>query len=67
VNVRFLTPAQQEVDDAVLWFEAGQEGTSVDFLNALDEAVQFIKNYPFASTEIEPELRRCLFIGFPYC
>lgn len=68
MNIKFLTLAQQEVDDVVLWFEAGQEGTSVDFLNALDEAIQFIKNYPFASTEIdlEPELRRHLIAGFPY-
>lgn len=66
MNVKFLTLAQQEVDDAVLWFEARQEGTSVDFLNALDEAVQFIADYPFASIEIEPELHRHLIAGFPY-
>jgi plasmid stabilization system protein ParE len=66
VNVKFLTLAQQEVDEAVLWFEERQPGTGTDFLIAFDEVVHFVKDYPFASTEIEPGLRRCLFVDFPY-
>jgi plasmid stabilization system protein ParE len=66
VNVRFLTLAQQEVDDAVLWFEGRQPGTGVEFLDDLDRAVRLTKTYPFAGEEIEPEIRRCLFDRFPY-
>lgn len=66
MNVRFLTLAQQEVDDAVVWFDERQEGKSLEFLDALDRAVRLVKAFPYASSEIEPQLRRCLFVGFPY-
>lgn len=66
MNVRFLTLAQQDIADAVIWFEGRQPGTSVAFLDALDRAVRFIKTYPLAGEEIEPEIRRCLFDRFPY-
>ena len=66
MNVRFLTLAQQEVDDAVVWFDERQQGKSLEFLDALDRAVRLIKAYPYVSLEIEPKIRRCLFVGFPY-
>ena len=66
MNVRFLTLAQQEVDDAVVWFEERAEGKGLDFLDDLDRVVRLVKAYPFASPQIEPEIRRCLFARFPY-
>ena len=66
MNVRFLTLAQHEVDDAVVWFEERQQGSGLDFLDALDRAVRLAKAYPYASPEMEPEIRRCLFTNFPY-
>ena len=66
MNVRFLTLAQQDIADAVIWFEGRQPGTSVAFFDALDRAVRFIKAYPCAGEEIEPEIRRYLFDRFPY-
>lgn len=66
MNVRFLTIAQQEVDDAVVWFAERAEGKGVDFLDELDRVVRLVKTYPYASPQIEPEIRRCLFARFPY-
>jgi plasmid stabilization system protein ParE len=66
VNIRFLTLAQQEVDDAVVWFEERAEGKGVDFLDELDRVVRRVKAYPYSSPQIEPEIRRCLFARFPY-
>ena len=66
MNVRLLTLAQQEIDEAVLWFEQQLEGKGIDFLDELDRVVRLVKAFPFASTEIEPEIRRCLFARFPY-
>ena len=66
MNVRFLTIAQQEVDDAFVWFEERAEGKGVNFLDELDRVVRLVKAYPFASPQIEPEIRRCLFAPFPY-
>ena len=66
MKVRFLTLAQQEVDEAFVWFDERVEGKGVDFLDELDRVVRLVKTYPLASIEIEPEIRRCLFARFPY-
>ena len=66
MNVRFLTLAQQEVDEAVVWFDARVEGKGIDFLDELDRVVRLVSAYPLASLEIEPEIRRCLLARFPY-
>ena len=66
MKARFLTLAQQEVDEAVAWFDERDQGKGVDFLDELDRAVRLIKAYPLASAEVQPEIRRCLFARFPY-
>ena len=66
MNVRFLTLAQHEVDEAVVWIDERAEGKGILFLDELDRVVRLVKAYPLASTEIEPEIRRCLFARFPY-
>lgn len=66
MNVRFLTLAQQEVDEAVVWFEDRAEGKGIDFLDELDRVVRLIRAYPLAWPETEPDIRSCLFAGFPY-
>ena len=66
MNVRFLTLAQQEVDDAFVWFEERAEGKGLDFLDELDRVVRLVKAYPFAAPHVGPEVRRRLFARFPY-
>jgi plasmid stabilization system protein ParE len=66
VKVKFLTLAQQEVDEAFVWFDERTEGRGVEFLDELDRVVRLVNAYPLASVEIEPEIRRCLFARFPY-
>lgn len=66
MNVRFLTLAQQEIDEAVIWFNEQVDGQGIVFLDELDRAVRLVKSYPLASTEIEPGVRKHLFVRFPY-
>ena len=66
MNIRFLTLAQQEVDDAVRWYNDQFESGGRGFLDELDRAVRLVKLYPQALTEIEPGIRRCLLARFPY-
>ncbi|MGH9874507.1 MAG: type II toxin-antitoxin system RelE/ParE family toxin [Pyrinomonadaceae bacterium] len=66
MDIRFLTLAQEEVDEAVVWFDENANGKGRDFLDELDRVVRLVKAYPLASFEIEPEIRRCLFARFPY-
>jgi plasmid stabilization system protein ParE len=66
MKIRFLTLAQREVDDAVLWYEQHAEGLSRDFLDELDRIVRLVRIYPLMGTQIEPEIRRFLLTRFPY-
>jgi len=66
MKIRFLIPAQSEVDDAVAWYASQSRSLGTQFLDDLDRTVRRIAAYPRASTEIEEGLRRCLLSRFPY-
>ena len=66
MNIRFLSIADQEVSDAVRWYEGQAEGLSRSFLDELDRVVRLVCNYPRIGTEIEPEIRRFLLTRYPY-
>jgi plasmid stabilization system protein ParE len=66
MKIRFLSLANQEVNDAVRWYEEQAEGLSRDFLDELDRVVRLVRSYPLMATQIEPEIRRFLFTRFPY-
>jgi hypothetical protein len=52
VNVRFLTLAQQEVDEAFIWFDERTDGKGLDFLDELDRVVRLVKAYPLGSRPV---------------
>jgi hypothetical protein len=64
MNIRFLTVTQKEVDESVRWYN--KKASLGDFLDELDRSVRLIKSHPFAATEIEPEIRRCLLHRLPF-
>jgi plasmid stabilization system protein ParE len=66
MNIRFLSVADQEVADAVQWYEEQKEGLSRTFLDELDRVVRLVRTYPLVGTEIQPEIRRFLLSRFPY-
>lgn len=66
MNIRFLTFADQEVDDAVEWYEQKDKDASRGFLDELDHAVRLVNTYPLLARLIEPEIRRFLFVSYPY-
>lgn len=66
MKVRFLTPADREVDDAVIWYEKQSPGLGIEFLDELDRVVRLVKNHPLSALQIESEIRRFLFTRFPY-
>jgi plasmid stabilization system protein ParE len=66
MNLRFLSLANREVDDAVQWYDEQAEGLSRAFLDELDRVVRLVRAYPLIATQIEPEIRRFLFTRFPY-
>ena len=66
MNILFLSLAEEEVNDAVVWYEEQTEGLSREFLDELDRVVRLVRTYPLLATEIEPDIRRFLFGRFPY-
>jgi plasmid stabilization system protein ParE len=66
MEIRFLSLANREVDDAVQWYEAREEGLSREFLDELDRVVRLVRLYPYAGMQVESEIRRFLFTRFPY-
>ena len=66
MNVRFLTLAQREVDDAVAWYDGQAAGLGQEFLDELDRAVRRAVAFPMSCPEIDPGIRRCLLARFPY-
>ena len=66
MEIRFLSLANREVDNAVRWYEAREEGLSREFIDELDRVVRLFRFYPHAGMQIEPEIRRFLFTRCPY-
>ena len=66
MKIRFLTPAQWEVNDAVHWYNDQKIGLGIEFLDELDMAIRRIAAFPESYQEIEQGLRRCLLPRFPY-
>lgn len=66
MNIRFLAPAQRELDDAVEWYNRQAVGLGQEFLDELDRAVRRAVAFPMSYPEIEPRIRRCRLARFPY-
>ena len=49
--IRFLSLANQEVDDAVRWYEEQAAGLAREFLDELDRGVRLIRSYSYAATQ----------------
>jgi plasmid stabilization system protein ParE len=62
-----ITPAaQDDLADAIEWYESHHPGLSFDFLLALDAALGLITRHPDACALIAPGLRRGLLHRFPH-
>ena len=66
MEIRFLSLANREVDDAVHWYEAREEDLSREFLDELDRVVRLVRFYPYAGMQVVPEIKRFLSTRFPY-
>jgi plasmid stabilization system protein ParE len=66
MKIRFLSPANEEVDDAVAWYKEKRDDLENAFLDELDRIVRLVRTHPLLAKEIEPEIRRFLFVRFPY-
>ena len=51
MKVRFLTLAQQELDDAFAWYNGQVEGLGREFLDELDRAVRRSVVFPYPARD----------------
>ena len=63
---RFLSPAEEEMTEAALFYEEACEGLGTDFLDDVQRAIDRLSNYPHSGEAIDLSLRRTLLYRFPF-
>jgi len=63
---RFLSPAEEEMTDAALFYESRSDGLGGDFLDDVQRAIDRLCDYPHSGELIDSRLRRTLLHRFPF-
>ena len=66
MKVRFISPANIELDEAVRYYDHQLPGLGFRFFQEVDAAIERIRFVPEAWTKVGERTRRCLIKGFPY-
>lgn len=66
MNVRFLSEARAELDEAALHYECARQGLGDEFYAEIDAALDFIKGFPSACPLSAHGCRRKKVHRFPY-
>jgi plasmid stabilization system protein ParE len=66
MKYRFHPEAEAELNDAVDYYDACQEGLGLEFAREVHATIENICDFPLAWTPLSPNTRRCLLRRFPY-
>ena len=66
IGYRFLAPAEEEMTEASVFYDAASNGLGNDFLDDVQHAIDGLCEYPQAGEAITPSLRRMLLHRFPF-
>jgi plasmid stabilization system protein ParE len=66
MTYRFLPEAENDLINAVTYYEDCQQSLGIDFTFEVDKAIARILEYPTAWTALSKNCRRCLLNRFPY-
>ena len=66
MTYRFLSPAQQELAEAIEYYEKASPGLGLEFLDEIERTVSRILLNPEAWTRVSEHHRRCRARRFPY-
>jgi len=66
VTYRFLSPAQQDLVEAIEYYENASSGLGLEFLDEVERTVSRILLHPEAWTSVGEHHRRCRMRRFPY-
>ncbi|HKG61856.1 MAG TPA: type II toxin-antitoxin system RelE/ParE family toxin [Pyrinomonadaceae bacterium] len=64
---RFLSPAEEEMTEAALFYESSSGGLGDDFLDDVQRAIDRLSDYPHSGEQIDSSFRRTLLHRFPFC
>jgi plasmid stabilization system protein ParE len=66
VNARFTSSAEAELQEAIAFYDAAENGLGARFLNEVEAVVARILAHPAAWAPMSPRTRRCRTHRFPY-
>jgi len=66
MKIEFLPPAKQELDDAIEYYNLQVKDLGKHFKQEIKSALKRIQNFPYAWSEVESEMRKCVLHKFPY-
>ncbi len=66
IGYRFLSPAEEEMSEASLFYDAASSGLGNDFLDDVQQAIDRLCEYPQAGKTVASSLRRMLLHRFPF-
>ena len=66
MKIRFISPANNELEEAVRYYDHQLPGLGFRFFQEVSAAIDRIKFMPEAWTKIGERTRRCILKGFPY-
>ena len=66
IPYRFLSPAEEEMTEAALFYDAASSRLGSDFLDDVQVAIDRVRDYPQAGEVIASGLRRTLLHRFPF-
>jgi plasmid stabilization system protein ParE len=64
--LEFRPEVRKELDDAYHWYENQQTGLGEDFLNCIDNTLDFIHQMPESYPVLYRDVRRAVVKRFPY-
>lgn len=65
-SYRFLSPAEDEMTEAALFYESTSVGLGNDLLDDVQRAIDRLCEYPYSGELVDTNLRRTLLRHFPF-
>ena len=66
MKVRFASTAEQELKEAMEFYESSRTGLGAEFLAEVEATTNLIESFPRAWTSLSSRTRRCRTHRFPY-
>lgn len=66
MQVKFVTVAEVELDEATLYYEKKAPGLGTQFRDQVENSARQIGRFPLLYAEIRPSVRRYVLRRFPY-